>query len=202
MKKQATLTVAMLGIFSALILLMTFTPIGYLVIPGIGVSATLIHIPVIVGAVVLGPKLGTALGLVWGVTCVVRAAVMPQSVLDPLFVNPLVSILPRILVGLFAGLVFVGLKKLMKEKKGSTVLPAAIAGGVGALTNTIFVLGILFAIYSKHEAVAGMLTGTNSVAAIIGTILSVNGAVEIFSAVLLTPPIAKALLTVKKRMAR
>ena len=65
-KKQATLTVAMLGIFSALILLMTFTPIGYLVIPGIGVSATLIHIPVIVGAVVLGPKLGTALGLVWG----------------------------------------------------------------------------------------------------------------------------------------
>lgn len=202
MKKQTTLTVAMLGIFSALILLMTFTPIGYLVIPGIGVSATLIHIPVIVGAVVLGPKLGTALGLVWGVTCVVRAAVMPQSVLDPLFVNPLVSVIPRVLVGLFAGLVFVGLKKCMKEKKGSIVVSAAVAGAVGALTNTIFVLGILFAVYRNHEVITGMLAGTSSIAMIIGTILSVNGAVEIFSAVLLTPPVAKALLTVKKRMAR
>lgn len=196
MKKNATVNLALLGIFSALIILMTFTPIGYLIIPVVQISATLIHIPVLVGAVVLGPKQGTILGAVFGVTSLIRAAVMPQGALDPLFVNPLVSVVPRVLVGLFAGLVFVGLYKLMKKRSGTDLVAAAVAAVVGTLTNTVLVIGMLCLLSPEQ------MLGVNGspLMAIIGTIIGINGLIELGSAAVLVPAISKALFAVKRRM--
>lgn len=196
MKKSSTTNLAVLGVFSALIILLTFTPIGYIAIPALGISATIIHLPVIIGAVVLGPRDGAILGGVWGITALIRAAVMPNGPLDMLFVNPLVSVVPRILVGLCAAWVFRGLMKLLQKHPHGDLPAAAVAGAAGALTNTILVLGILCLCYRSQMLGSG--NGT-TIGLIIGTILTFNGLIEIGSAVLLTPAISRALFQVKKR---
>ena len=117
---------------------MVYTPIGMI---SFGViSATTIHIPVIIGAVVLGVKYGVILGGVMGVASLIRAATAPVTVLDPLFVNPLVSVLPRILIGLVAALVYLLVMKIFKNKSTATPVASGIAALCGTLTNTIFVL--------------------------------------------------------------
>ncbi len=196
MKKSSTTNLAILGVFSALIILLTFTPIGYIAIPALGISATIIHIPVIVGAVVLGPKNGAILGGVWGITALIRAATMPNGPLDMLFVNPVISVLPRILVGLVAALVFKGLMKALGQRRHADLPSAAIAGAAGALTNTILVLGLLGLFYRSQ-----VLTGDGTtIGLIIGSILTINGLIEVGSAVVLVPAVSRALFVAKKRL--
>ena len=200
MKKSTSIRIAMLGIFSALIILMTCIPaIGYLMIPGIGISATLIHIPVIIGAIVLGVRDGAILGAVWGITSMLRAIVMPQTVLDPLFANPLLSVVPRRFVGLVAALVFRGLCRLMQKSATKDIWAAAVAGIAGALVNTILVLGLLALLYPA-QAESAFGEGTQALSLIIGTIVSVNGVIEIISAAIVSPAIARALFAVQKRL--
>lgn len=193
-KKFKTIDLALLGIFSALIIILAFTPIGMISF-GV-VSATTVHIPVIIGAVVLGVKYGFILGLVMGLASLVRAATMPVSVLDPLFVNPLVSVLPRILIGVVTAVVFALLMKLFKNKK-LTPVAAGISAVAGTITNTVFVLGILAAIYGEEIATTTLQA---SLKLIFGTIIGTNGLIEIAAAVVLTAPIATALIKVKNNM--
>lgn len=199
MKTSKTANLTFLGIFSALIILMTFTPVGYLTIPGLGISATLVHIPVIIGAVVLGTKNGVILGAVWGITCIIRAATMPVTVLDPLFVNPLLSLVPRVIVGLVAGLVFTGICRLLKNRNGSDIIASIVSAIAGTLTNTILVLGVLYTLYGK-EVLGSSPDVQTTIALIFGTVIAVNGLIELGTAAVLTPAIGKALFTVKKRM--
>lgn len=193
-KKFKTIDLALLGIFSALIIILAFTPIGMISF-GV-VSATTVHIPVIIGAVVLGVRYGFILGLVMGLASLVRAATMPVSVLDPLFVNPLVSVLPRILIGVVTAAVFALLMKLFKNKK-LTPVAAGISAVAGTITNTVFVLGILAAIYGEEIATTTLQA---SLKLIFGTIIGTNGLIEIAAAVVLTAPIATALIKVKNNM--
>ena len=76
-----------------------------------GVSATTMHIPVIIGAVLEGPVVGALIGLVFGVTSLIRAAVAPNGPIDPLFINPLLSVLPRLFIGPAAWLVWRALRR-------------------------------------------------------------------------------------------
>lgn len=193
-KKFKTIDLAILGIFSALIIILAFTPIGMISF-GI-VSATTVHIPVIIGAVVLGIKYGFILGLVMGLASLVRAATMPVSVLDPLFVNPLVSVVPRVLIGVVTAAVFALLMKLFKNNK-FTPVAAGISAVAGTITNTVFVLGILAAIYGEEIATTTLQA---SLKLIFGTIIGTNGLIEIAAAVVLTTPIATALIKVKNNM--
>lgn len=193
MKKTNTLTLAQLGIFSGIIILLTFTPLGF--IPLGAVSATTIHIPVIIGAIVLGPKLGTVLGAVMGVFSLIRAVAAPASPLDYLFWNPIISVLPRIFIGLIAALVFIGIRKLIKNK-ASTAIAAGIAAAAGTLTNTVLVLGALVLIYPQQMGVAR----SDVLTVIFSSIVAVNGVIEIVSAIVLSIPIAMALLRMKARM--
>ncbi|GHU81743.1 membrane protein [Clostridia bacterium] len=199
MKNRRTLDLTQLGVFSAIIIILAFTPLG--VISFGAVSATTLHIPVIIGAVVLGPRYGTILGGVMGLSTLLRAAIMPASVLDPLFVNPLLSVLPRLLLGLFAGLVFVGVKKLLgkflEDGKLVTSISSGVAALAGTLTNTIFVLGFLALIYA--EQVAATSVGV-AVSMIFGVIISTNGLIEILSAVILSIPVSLALIKLKSKL--
>lgn len=190
-----TLELTLLGIFSAIIIILVFTPIGMISF-GV-VSATTVHIPVIIGAVVLGLKYGAVLGLVMGLASLVRAAAMPVSVLDPLFVNPIVSVIPRILIGVVAALVFMLVMKLSKNNEKITPVASGIAAFMGTVTNTIFVLGFLAAIYGEQVAAT---TFGDSLKLIFGTIIGTNGLIEIAAAVILTVPISTALFKVQKSM--
>lgn len=119
--------------FTAIIIIMAFTPIGY--IPLVVINATIIHIPVILGALFCGPKRGAFLGFVFGLTSFIKNTVMPSSlsafVFSPVLaysvVGPagiikstIICFVPRILVGVIPYFVFVGLKKLFGNDGNKT----------------------------------------------------------------------------------
>ena len=95
----------------ALCIVMALTPIGY--IPIGPTKATIIHIPVIVAAILEGPLVGSIVGLIFGLSSILNALIFP-TVTSYVFFNPLVSVVPRILVGLVAYLVFALFKKMKK----------------------------------------------------------------------------------------
>ncbi|MEJ6399622.1 ECF transporter S component [Nicoliella lavandulae] len=181
------------SIFIALILIQTTIPgLGYLPIGPF--SLTIIPITVIVAAITLGTKDGMLIGGVWGVITFVRAFFWPTSPMAQyVFINPLVSVLPRILIGLVAGLTFYYLKNKRYPK-----LTLGLVGLMSSLTNTIFVLGFIYVFYHGY---AHQLYQIN-VKALLPYLLSVlatNGVLEALIAAIATPLIATPLLKYLKR---
>ncbi len=196
MKKN--LSLAQLGMMSALIIAMTFVPyLGYISYGAL--SITLIHIPVIIGACVMGVKGGAILGTVWGVSCIIKAVLAPPSPLEGIiFKNPIVALIPRIIAGAMAGLIFTLVAKKDKKKH--------IASGLGALTgclcNTIFVMGSIYVLYGeKYGAELGIASVnfgglTNYILAAFG----INAVIEIIVAIVIAIPVSLALRKVKTRI--
>ncbi len=207
-KKKKLVRLVLFALFAALIVAMTFTPyMGYITV-GI-IEITTLHIVVIIGSTILGAKYGAFLGGIWGITCIVRAI---QMGFIP-FANPFVSLLPRILVGVVAGLVFMGLSKTKLPKIISLIL-ATLAG---TITNTACVLsalkicddikityGDINVILGKNDFLikAGEISfngfealfgeGAKTLEVIIGTLISTNGLIELVAALILVPSIYMA----------
>ena len=176
-EKKKLIRLVMCALFSALIVVMTFTPyLGYITV-GV-IEITTLHIVVILGAMILGPKYGAILGGVWGLTCVLRAF---QFGIIP-FQNPMVSLVPRVIVGLVAGLVFYALSKTKCKKP----ISLAISAFTGTLTNTVLVLSSL-KLFGGFEVLFGESAKTLEV--IIGTLISTNGLIELVCAVIVAPSI-------------
>jgi len=174
-KKEKLVRLVMCALFSALIVVMTFTPyLGYISVGPIEI--TTLHIIAIFGALVLGPKYGAIVGGVWGLTCIVRAIQMGFAP----FANPLVSLVPRILVAVVAGLVFLGLSK--------TKCPKAISLGIatlaGTLTNTVLVISAL-TLFGSFESLLG--AAASAIETIILTLIGTNGLIELVSALVVVP---------------
>lgn len=138
---QKVLLVTQIGVLSAIITVMTFIPyLGYISYGGL--SITLLHIPVIIGAIVLGPYYGALLGGVWGITCIIKAIFAPPSPIEGIiFRNPIIALIPRVLVGLVAGLVFSALAK--NEQTGKIQNKTITAALSTFLTMGAFI-GILY----------------------------------------------------------
>lgn len=118
------------GILAAITICITLIPgIGFIPIPNITGNATIAHIPTVIGGVIGGPVVGFFSGLIFGIMSLLHAT-------TPMFKDPLVSILPRIFIGLVAWGVFAALKRL------NTDLAAIMAGFLGSATNTVLVLGM------------------------------------------------------------
>ena len=190
---KKNLFLAQIAIFSALIIVMTFVPfLGYI---NYGfLSITLIHIPVIVGACLLGVRAGAALGGVWGVSCIIKAVLAPPSPLEVIiFKNPLIALIPRILMGMAAGFMMY----LLKNK--SKLLGSILASIAGCLTNTALVMGGIYLIYGDKYGeqlnIASVSFGglTNYVLAAFG----INAVIEIAVAIIITVPVVQA---VKNKM--
>ncbi|OEH89232.1 hypothetical protein ATO00_12620 [Loigolactobacillus coryniformis subsp. coryniformis] len=180
--------------FVAIIIIQNFVPLfGY--IPLGLLDLTTIHITVIIAAIILGPKDGALVGGAWGLITFIRAFTSPTSPLAPLvFTNPVVSIVPRILIGLVAGWLFIWLQH--KIKRTPAMMLAAL---VGALVNTILVLGLIYLFY-RTPAVA-QAYGTADVSRLGGLLLVVvatNGIPEAILAAVVAPLICTPLLRFRK----
>lgn len=144
-----------LALFVAIIILMAFTPIGY--IPTPFMKVTLITIPVAVGAIVLGPLGGTICGGVFGLTSLYTAFTAP-SVMTAAFMTAspvgvvILCLVPRILEGWLCGLIFVGLKKALKKNP----LKYYIAGFSCPVLNTILFMSTLVIIFYNTDYVADL----------------------------------------------
>ena len=131
------------AMFCAIIIALTFIPYTGYITYGL-LSITTLHIPVLLGTT-LFPKRGLLFGTVWGVTCLLYA--LANGTADAaIFLNPLISVVPRMLVGLFAGLYFIGFSKLfsrfLSPAKAGTVA-ALVTAVLGTLTNTALVLSAI-----------------------------------------------------------
>ena len=189
------------AVFIAIIIVMTAVPYtGYITyLPG-GIAITTLHIPVIIGAVFLGWKYGALLGGVWGITCVVKAYLNPEAGNIP-FQNPLVSVLPRIIVGIVAGLVFALAagrysKKSLEEQaarrrmaqRDREILAAGVAALAGTLTNTVLVLTMLHFFGAPGTTDIAQVFST-----VVKTIVGVNGVIELCAALIIVPALWGAL---------
>lgn len=176
-RKTNTKNLVRAGILSALIIVMTVVPYTGYIYYGL-IEITTLHIVVAAGAVLLGWEYGAVLGFVWGVSCMLRALTNP---LWAPFVNPLISVLPRVLVGAVGGLTASGLRKL-KLRSG---LVSGVSAAAATLTNTVLVLSAL-------KLFSAVLSGTPLLGTIYATLIGVNGVIELVAAILLVPVIVAA----------
>lgn len=131
-----TRKIVIAGSMGAISVILGATRLGF--IPWFaGVSLTIMHLPVIIGAVLEGPVVGLIIGFIFGLFSLIQAAIAPTGPADVWFVNPLVSIFPRLWIGVVAWFVYKPLSRLSRH------FAAAAAGVSGSLTNTILVLSIL-----------------------------------------------------------
>lgn len=130
MKNQKTYELVLMALFTAIIVIMAFTPLGY--IPLVVINATIIHIPVILGSLFLGPKKGAFLGFVFGLTSFInntfKAATASAFVFSPVLAASMIGIsgvfksmyicfVPRILVGVIPYFVYLLIRRLLRSEQ-------------------------------------------------------------------------------------
>lgn len=204
-RKQDTLYHVKLALLTAILVVLSVTPIGSIPLPAI--KATTTHIPVIVGAVLLGPEAGMFLGTAFGVMSVVRSTLVPTPttfVFSPFLPVPgtnqgslkalIVAFVPRILTGLLPALLFKALKKKQMDNK----MACAICGALGTITNTVFVLAFIYILFGAEYAAA---LGS-SYQLLIGMLMGVaftNGVAETLIAIILVTAICVPLLRIESQ---
>lgn len=190
-KNKRLVTISLL---SAISFVLGFTPLGFIPIPP--ANATTMHIPVIIGAILEGPIAGIIIGLIFGISSIIQALLRP-NILSFAFINPLVSVLPRILIGVVSYYSYKLVFNLFSSKKGNTISKSAdtisigVSAALGTLTNTVGVLGMMYLLYAGRIAEAMEIEKT-AVGAVVLAIGLTNGIPEIIIAVLITIAVVKA----------
>ncbi len=189
-----TRRLAVLALLIAVTALFAFSPVGFISIPPLP-AITIVHIPVLVGVLYEGLSAGLLLGACFGVFSLLRA-LTPASPIDTLFINPLVSILPRLLIPLLAWAVY---KLVLRWVGGKARYPVAwiLSALLGTLTNTVGVLTMLYIVYAPRLPELMGVASSGVMAALGGVVVS-NGIAEAVAAALIVPALMRA-LTARKR---
>lgn len=209
-RRQKTQDLVLLSLFTAIIFVLTFTPIGMIDLPVI--KATILHVPVIVASLLLGPKKGAFLGGVFGFSSLLKNTLIPNLssfVFSPIIPLPgqnygsplalVIAFVPRILVGVLPWFVFRFITKLAKNPgKTLQVVSAGIAAAVGAFTNTILVMGLIGLLFGNAYSAAQNIPA-DALFGFIGGIILANGVPEAIAAVVLVPALYLPLSKIVKQ---
>ncbi|WP_234121684.1 ECF transporter S component [Clostridium hydrogenum] len=144
-KKLETRQITMIGLLFAITIVLGATGLGFFPIPPF--KTTIMHIPVIIGGIIGGPIVGAFTGLLFGIFSIIQAINTPTPV-SFVFLNPLVAVLPRILIGVISYYVY----RLIRKKSEKIGVIAGIIAGT--LTNTIGVLSMIYLLYINAYAKA------------------------------------------------
>lgn len=190
---------ARMALLVAIIILLTFTPLGYITLPFI--AATTIQMPVIIGAVMMGPMAGLALGIAFGLSALCKVLMMPGA--DPVatailsynfFLYAVIAIVPRGLMGWLSGLLFAGLNKTMPNQR---LISYGITGFVGSMLNTIFYLGSLWLMASGIVAEVYSMD-ISGVGAMVMTVAATAGIPEAIVSCVIVAAVCRALQAIDK----
>ena len=148
------------ALLSAIIVLMSFTPLGYLPIGPF--SVTFLTVPVLVGAITMGNGSGAFLGLVFGITSLVNAAFGKSQMGLILFqINPfytaVLCIIPRILEGYLCGLLF----ELLNRKKDNKLWKVSLSSLSCPVLNTVLYMSFLIILFGNTSYIQNMRGGNN-----------------------------------------
>lgn len=205
-RKRDTRWMVGVAMFVALQLTLQLTGIGLIPLPLI--NATSLHIPVIVGAVLLGPLAGAILGGTFGLCSMWTATVSPTPLsfaFSPVLAAEMsgaagaakavwIALGCRIMIGVVAGWLWIALNKL--KLNGFAALP--VVGAAGALTNTGLVMGSIFFLL-RPEFAAAKNVGMEAVLGLVMTVVATSGVAEAVAAAVLVTAICKALEKVMGR---
>ena len=181
-----------IGVLSAISIMMSMLPfIGY--IPIGPTKATIMHIPVIIGAIIEGPVVGATIGLIFGLTSLWNAMTQP-TITSIFFLNPLVSILPRVLIGVVAYYVYQGIYKISKKVYAAGFM----AGLIGSLANTVGVLGMIYVLYADKYMERICQAGADA-GKWLFTLAATNGVPEALVAALIVSAVSVSLIRKGKK---
>lgn len=205
---QRTLGLVQLALFSGIIVIMAFTPfIGY--IPLGFTRATIIHVPVIIGSLMLGPKKGAFLGGVFGLTSLINNTINPTAtsfVFSPFITvgdihggigSLIICFVPRILVGIIPYYIYTLIMKTKKEPSRAHInLALGVSGVAGSLVNTLLVMNFIFVFFKDAYAKANEVASETVYNFILG-IIGINGVPEAIVAGIIVVGIGAALMKTK-----
>lgn len=164
------------AMLAAIAIFMSLTPFGYIRLTPT-LKVTFMHIPVIIAAITDGIIGGVTVGLIFGLSSLVNNL---STIFAPIFINPMISIFPRIMIGVFSALTY-------KKTKN-----AAITAIVGTATNTILVLSMIYIFAAKTFASISKVAVGSLGKILIGIALT-NGTLEVIVAAIIVTAIIKAL---------
>ena len=204
-RKKDTRWLVGVAMMAAIVVLLANTPLGMIQLPII--KATTTHIPVIIGAILLGPMAGAVLGGVFGLCSLVSNTVAPVAAsicFSPFLAVSVggmlgavkalwVSVGCRILIGVAAGWLWIALKKIRVHD--AIALP--LVGAAGAMTNTAAVMGSIFFLFRAEYAAANNLAMSAVFDFIMATVVG-SGVMEAIAAAILVTAIGIALLRVNR----
>ncbi len=194
-KRFDTRSMVLLAMLGGILLVMSFTPLGYLNIGPLAISLNMI--PVAIGAVALGPGGGAFLGAVFGITsCLQCVGIGGTSAMGMILfeVSPVLTILqrflPRVLAGCLTGMVYGGLHKLHFRYS------AYVAGFCAALLNTVLFMAALVLLFGSTDYLQNLIAGRNILVFII-SFVGVNALVELFATTVAAGAVCRALEKLK-----
>ena len=192
--KEKTTKLVLLGLLTAILFVMSYTPLGYLKIFGIEITFNVI--PVAIAAIALGTTGGIAVGAVFGLTsflqCIQGTSAFGATLLgiNPIF-TAIVCLVPRILAGLVAG----ALHKPMAKKLGKKI-PCFITGVLSAFLNTLFFMTALIILFGQSDYIMGMRGGMNLLA-FVCAFVGINAVFEMLASTLISGAVGSALYKAK-----
>lgn len=192
-----------LGLMLAITIILDLSPFS--AIPIGSVSATIVHIPAMITGIILGPLYGLIMSGLFGLVSLIHAATRPASPLDPLFINPLLSVVPRLLIGVIAyygyrgtvllwEVVFKGNIRKLKHTVGG-----AVGGVLASMANTILTLGMLYILYVQEIIERIGLADATAVRVMLIGVVTSNAIIEAIVAGVLVSAITSAYFAIFKR---
>ena len=203
--KKDTRWLTSVALMAAVVILLANTPLGMIQLPII--KATTVHIPVILGAILLGPMAGAILGAAFGVCSLISNTVTP-TLLSFAF-SPFMSMTGmsgavkavwisvgcRMMIGIISGWFWI----LVKKCKLNHFIALPIAGFLGSMVNTVFVMGSIYVLLAREYAQARNV-GVEAVFGLVMGTVTASGIPEAIAAAVLVAVIGKVLLKVVKRV--
>ena len=190
--KLTTSQITVLGLMAAVLLLMAYTPLGYLNIGPLAITFNVI--PVAISAIVLGPAGGAAAGAIFGLSSFLQCVgIRGTSAMGAMLfsINPVLAFLqrflPRLLAGLLLGYIFRGMRK-----KTNIYVSCAVTGFFSAFLNTVFFMAALVLLFGNTEYIQEMIGGRNIIV-FICTFVGINAVCEMISSTVLTGAVGTAL---------
>jgi len=207
MKKKDTRWLTSVALMVAIVILLANTPLGMIQLPVI--KATTVHIPVILGAIILGPLAGAILGGTFGICSMISNTVAP-TLLSFAF-SPFMSMsgVPgalkalwisvgcRVLIGVVAGWLWI----LLKKCKLNMAVALPLTGFIGSMTNTVLVMGSIYLLLAKEYADAKSVA-VNAVWGLVMGTVTVSGVPEAIAAAVLVLMIGPVLIMADKNLKR
>lgn len=198
--KKDTRWMVSVALMAAIVVLLANTPLGMIQLPII--KATTVHIPVIIGAILLGPAAGAILGATFGVCSLISNTLAPTllsfafspflSTSIPGMLKALwISVGCRVFIGVISGWLWI----IFRKVKLNTFAALAITGFVGSMVNTIFVMGSIYLLLAQQYAQAREVAMSAVFGLIMGTVTA-SGIPEALAAAVLVTAIGRVMLQV------